>query len=133
MQYTLYHRGTGEIVSLVDVPPEALHLQMRGRRQRVLAAIEGHYDAQTTRIVGGVPVPHQAAPVIAPWAVNAEAQRRIESRYPIWRQMNILRSGDAVGIEAMGRFIDAIRAASDVLDAMETVPADYVDDKYWPI
>lgn len=126
MKYSLYDIRSGEIVSHLTLPLEALAQNV----PEGFAAIAGHHEG---RVVDGVPRPSPRPPMILAGTIKAEAQRRIEARYPMWRQMNILRAGAAEEIEAMGRFIDAIRGASDVLDAMPTVPADYVDDKYWPI
>lgn len=63
--------------------------------------------------------------------VRAEAQRRIEAQWPLWRQMNTLRA-DTASIEAMGAEIDAIRAASNALEASSPIPADFTSDKHWP-
>jgi len=60
--------------------------------------------------------------------IKSEAGRRIEARYPLWKQINIMRSGD--GLAAMTAFIDAVRSASNALEA--TLPSDYQADKHWP-
>lgn len=60
--------------------------------------------------------------------VKAEAGRRIEASYPLWKQLTIMRSGD--GLAAMATFIDAVRAASNALEA--TLPTDYQADAHWP-
>lgn len=62
--------------------------------------------------------------------IKAEAQRRIEARYPMWKQMNIHREGGAA-LEAMSAFIDAIRSRSNKLEAMTPVPPDLTDDRWW--
>lgn len=51
-------------------------------------------------------------------AVKREAQRRIESISPLWRQLNDLRA-EELDAEARHRFdrIDEIRAASDAIEA----------------
>lgn len=71
--------------------------------------------------------------LITPSLVKQEAQRRIEEAYPLWRQVNIMRDGDTAQIEAMGKGIDAIRAASNKIEEMQPIPHDYQAAKYWPI
>ncbi len=124
MKYSLYDIQSGEIVSHLTLPPATLAQNV----PEGFATIAGHHEG---RVVDGSPEPF-SRPMILAGSIKAEAQRRIEARYPTWRQMNILRAGNEDEIEAMGRFIDAIRAASDVLDAMEAVPGNYADDHHWP-
>jgi len=63
--------------------------------------------------------------------VRDEAERRITARWPLWRQVNVMREGGAA-LTAMASEIDAIRAASNVLERSEPIPADYADDRHWP-
>lgn len=62
--------------------------------------------------------------------VRGEAARRIEQRYPVHKQLNILRANSAGEQVAMGRWIDAIRAASNAMEP--SPPDDYADDRHWP-
>lgn len=64
-------------------------------------------------------------------AVKGEAARRIEERYPLWKQLNITRSG-GTDLEAMTAFIDAVRAASNSLEAAKPIPHDFISPNYWP-
>ena len=41
------------------------------------------------------------------------ARARIAEMYPLWEQLNVLRSGDRGQIDRMGRFIDRVRAWSN--------------------
>jgi hypothetical protein len=66
---------------------------------------------------------------ILPEHVKAEAARRIEARYPVWRQVNVLREG---GADEMGVFIDQVRAASNALEARKPIPPDFRNDRHWP-
>jgi hypothetical protein len=38
-----------------------------------------------------------------------QAESHILQHYPLWQQLNILRSGDQIAIQTMGTFIDACR------------------------
>jgi hypothetical protein len=83
-------------------------------------------------------------------AVKAEARRRILDRFPDWRQANMTARGieltlarvgrewtegeqqEADAIQAAWDWVKAIRSASDVVEAMAPIPADFRDDKHWP-
>lgn len=60
--------------------------------------------------------------------VKREARRRILSFAPDWKQLNAIREGDS---ELFAK-LDAIRAASDAIEAMDPIPDDYNDDERWP-
>ena len=79
---------------------------------------------------GGVIGPYVAPPVVPPTAddVRAEANRRIEAVYPLYKQLNIVRTGNGA-LATMSAFIDAIRVASNAMEA--SPPADYRDDSHW--
>ena len=65
--------------------------------------------------------------------VKQEAERRITARdaYPIYKQLNIGRKRGAE-FDAMSKFIDDVRDASDRIEAMKPIPPDFRNDKYWP-
>lgn len=100
--------------------------------------MEGAYlpDAFMVRVgkKGPAAVAHPIAPPPAPTAasVAVEAARRIEERYPLWRQLNLVRAGDGTDLEAMSSFIDAVRGRSNEIEAMTPIPADFADDQWWP-
>lgn len=80
--------------------------------------------------------------------VKQEAGRRILAIAPEWKQRNMLarsaqflRIGEAnltqeqrdevLAIELIWETIQMIRAKSDLIEAMDPIPPDYTDDKYW--
>ena len=80
--------------------------------------------------------------------IKAEANRRILSLCPQWKQDNMNRRATLLlergrvnwSVEELaewnsyveiGNQIDAIRQASDILEAMSPIPSDYQDDSYW--
>lgn len=83
-------------------------------------------------------------------AVKLEARNRILARYPEWKQANMtargvelvnLRAGrawtveeqaEADALQAAWDWVKAVRSASDVIEAMTPIPADFRDAKYWP-
>jgi hypothetical protein len=62
--------------------------------------------------------------------VRAEANRRIEAVYPLWKQSNLLRQGGQA-LDDMGDFIDAVRARSNAIEALNTIPADFAAEHHW--
>ena len=82
-------------------------------------------------------------------AVKAEANRRITSLCPEWKQRNLLAQAAQLTLkgksnwtaedqaawdagDALWKQIEAIRAKSDLIEAMTPVPADFNEDKHWP-
>lgn len=61
--------------------------------------------------------------------VRAEAARRIEARYPVYKQLNLIRDGGPA-LADMSSYIDAVRAASNALEA--SLPIDFASDAHWP-
>jgi hypothetical protein len=80
--------------------------------------------------------------------VKAEAQRRIVAFVPEWKQRSLIAQAAILaekgranwtadelaawnaGSAVWGR-VAVLRAASDALEAMDPIPADYTDDSYW--
>lgn len=83
-------------------------------------------------------------------AVKDEARRRILDRYPDWKQANMTARGveltlarigrewtgeeeaDAIALQAAWDWIKSVRSASDVIEVMSPIPADFRDAKHWP-
>ena len=95
-------------------------------------------------------VPDWSLPQLIPTAdmVKQEASRRILAIAPDYRQRNLLarsvellRIGEAnltpeqrdevLAMELIWETIQMIRARSDAVEAMQPIPPDYTDDKYW--
>lgn len=95
-------------------------------------------------------VPDWTAPQLIPTVdmVKQEAGRRILAIAPDYQQRNmlartaqLLRIGEAnltqsqrdevLAIELVWETIQMIRARSDAIEAMQPIPPDYTDDKYW--
>jgi hypothetical protein len=81
-------------------------------------------------------------------AVKAEAQRRIISIIPEWKQRNLTARAAELAIKGVANWtaeetleyeegqaiwnsIKVVRAASDALEAMNPIPDDYANDSYW--
>jgi len=89
-----------------------------------------------------------AAPSVTIDAIKAEAKRRILGIAPEWKQRNMLaraaellrigepnwtpsQQAEVAAMDAAWADIEAIRAKSDAIEAMQPIPLDYTDDKYW--
>lgn len=81
--------------------------------------------------------------------VKAEAHRRIVAICPEWKQRNLTAQATLLAEKGRANWtaeeadrwdagatlwaqISAIRVASDALEAMTPIPADFADDSYWP-
>lgn len=126
MKATIYQKSSGQVVQLVEMPEDSVRLQTRGRAD--LAHLAGWWPSDEYRIERGQPV--KIGPTLPFSAqVRDEASRRINSLYPTWKQLNILRTGKIDEVLTMGKYIDAVRTASN---RMNPAPHDYTDDKHWP-
>lgn len=96
------------------------------------AWISGLWPDDRFAVVDGKAVPHVAerSHQTMTWLVKQHAQTLIVQRYPLWKQANIDRDGGKPQSE-MVAFIDAIRAASNRIEAMDPIPADYTNSIYW--
>jgi hypothetical protein len=129
VKYTVYDHQTGVIAKIVDYPEEHALLALDGEHQ---AMIEGEFAAADFLIIGGFVVPKEpVAPIITPEQVKAQAWGRIMARYPDWKQLNLMREG-GLALDTMSAFIDAVRAASNALEALNSIPIDFADDTHWP-
>lgn len=76
--------------------------------------------------------PPPPPPVFAePADVKAEAARRIESVLPMWMVARAVSGGGPIPAEASAQ-AEAIRKASNDIEAMRPIPFDFDNDKWWP-
>lgn len=118
MKYTVVSKLTGQPLRHENVPREARHLIPLAEGEKLR---NGHLKPKAIR------------PAVTTSDVKAEAERRITERFPLWRQMNILRDGDAVQAAQMAEVIDTIRADSNRIEALRRIPADFRHDKHWSL
>jgi len=128
--YSIYRLSDGIIVRSMRVP-DAVHAGPPALEPGE-GWIEGVYDWRAVRVIDGAPVAYTPEPpAVTANQVRAEAARRIEAAWPLWRQMNTMRAGGD-DYAAMGAQIDVIRSASDALEIMDPIPQDYRSDDWWP-
>lgn len=79
------------------------------------------------------------------YLVKAEAENRILSKYPLWKQSNMLaeklilmnksrtaeEEQQLADIEEGFAFINNIRQCSGVIESMDPIPENYRSDEYW--
>ncbi len=118
MKYTVVSKVTGQVLRHENVPREARHLIVLSEDEKLC---NGHLKPKADRRV------------VTSSDVKAEAERRITERFPLWRQMNILRDGDAAQAAQMADVIDTIRADSNRIEALRRIPADFRNDKHWSL
>lgn len=127
--FSVVDLDTGRILRVGSAPARDLAAQAKGAREKVVAGLlDTAKRVDLEALAQGKLVLTDRPVRIRPEQVRAEAERRILERYPIWKQMNLIRVGDA----AMGAYIDAVRAASNELEAADPIPADFRDDRHWP-
>ncbi len=87
-------------------------------------------DLRAFLVAGGL-ITAWIPPAVTPAQVKAEARRRILHRYPLWKQINLMRSGGEAA-EAAFAWIDTMRATATRLENQDPIPEDFVDDRFWP-
>jgi len=84
-------------------------------------------------------------PVELKYLVKAEAENRILSKYPLWKQNNMLadkltllnktrtaeEEQQLADIDSGFTFINNIRQCSAVIELMDPIPENYRSDEYW--
>ena len=93
----------------------------------------------------------RSTPPITAMQVKLECRNRILARFPDWKQTNMLaravelqniwrlvgtwadsEAAEAAALDAAWAWVRATRAASDVIEALSPIPADYAHDVRWP-
>ena len=96
-------------------------------------------------------IAQQDAPPLSAAHVKAEAARRITALFPDWKQRNMVARGlellnarmsdkgwtaaeatEAAEMQAAWDWIKSVRAASEAIERLATVPVDYAEDQRWP-
>lgn len=132
----------GLVVNVIEVDPQNIPDWAADWPEAGNAGPGSTYDGQTFT------APVEVGTVTAE-DVKAEAMRRILAVAPEWKQRNLTaqaailaKIGEAnwtteqaaawAAGEAVWSAVAAIRAASDVIEALDPIPQDYADDARWP-
>lgn len=127
IEYTRYSLATGRAVTLGEVLLESFAVV---RIDPCEALARGHWPAEEYRFADGVPILDPIVPVITAQMVKDEARRRIIEVYDLGKQATLTRLGGEKA-DTMFAFIDAVRDASNRVEAMDPIPPDYADNKWW--
>lgn len=129
--FAIYEAETGKVLRVG---------KSTNRRQRVLerrnlkageAIYNGEIDPGTHYFFGGVPADKpEETPTITRAAVKAHTARVLS--YSDWYVTRKVETG-AVIPARIRAYRKAVRAASNKIEAMKPIPADYRDPKYWPV
>jgi hypothetical protein len=128
--YAVYETETGKVLSAGKGSNPAIIDLTRGNLADGQSLFEGEIDPNTTYLPGGVPTPKPAeVKVVTPLEVKAMAGRLLS--YTDWVVVKALDTGEPAD-PAITAKRQAIRDASNALEAMSPIPVDFTDPKYWP-
>jgi hypothetical protein len=128
-----------ENASYIDAAKTAVRAKKRGRVVHI-PCDPGNMD-YVELMASGTKVTGYTAPAPTKDDVIEEAKRRIEARYPreeredaLMQAVVLLASGQQLpaGLKAAIAWVRAVRQAAKKLIARKPIPADYVEDSYWP-
>lgn len=128
--YAIYETETGKVVSFgKGSNPAIIELTRQGLKPGQ-SLYEGEIDPNVTYLPGGVPAPKPAeARLVDPAEVKSHAGRLL--RPTDWVVVRAFDTGEPAD-EAIIAKRQAIREASNALEAMSPIPPDFTDPKYWP-
>jgi hypothetical protein len=128
--YTVYETATGKVLAAGRSTNPAIVALARNGLGEGQSLYEGPIDPKTTYLPGGLPTPKPIEiRVVSPLEVKAHAGRLLS--YSDWVVVRAMDTGEAAD-PAIIATRQAIRDASNALEAMEPIPADFTDPKYWP-
>lgn len=129
--FAIYEAETGKVLRVG---------KSTNRRQRVLerrnlkpgeAIYNGEIDPRAQYLPGGVPADKpEETPVITRKQVGEHMSRILS--YSDGYVMRRADTGEAIPADVQA-YRTAVREAAKALKAMEPIPADYRDQKYWPV
>lgn len=126
--YAVYEAATGKVLQVgSSTNPGILEMVGKGEGE---AVYEGRINPKTTFLPGGVPTPKpEELPVVTTLEVKAHAGRLLS--YTDWVVVKAMDTGEPADPAIIAKR-QAIRAASDALEAMSPIPVDFTNPKYWP-
>lgn len=128
--YAVYETDTGKVVAAGKSTNEAIIELARSNLTPGQSLYVGEIDPNTTFLPGGFPTPKPAeVRVVTPLEVKAHAGRLLS--YTDWVVVKALDTGEPADPAILAKR-QAIRDASNAIEAMEPIPADFTDPKYWP-
>jgi hypothetical protein len=141
MKYRASARGFFDSDLHRTIPEDAVTVPARRYAALLAGQAEGHEIVADARgrpqLRSLQPQTVEAAMAACVHAIRQEAARRIDQRFPVWKQLNALRENRDPGFHE----IDAIRAASNLIEGQMrelTDPAKVaafpvIDNPLWPV
>lgn len=130
VDYAKYYTATGQILGVWSSTNERAVALATSRLKEGEALHIGQVDAATQYLPGGILTPKpEEPPAIVAADVKAWAGRILS--YTDW--VDIRSINGAPADPSMLAYRQAVRDASNVIEAMSPIPADYRDPKYWPV
>jgi hypothetical protein len=128
--YAIYETDTGKVLSVGRSSNRRVIVLARKALAEGQSLYVGEIDPNTTFLPGGVPTPKpEEVRVVTPLEVKAHAGRLLS--YTDWVVVKALDTGKPADPAILAKR-QAIRDASNALEAMDPIPADFIDPKYWP-
>jgi hypothetical protein len=127
--FAVYDSATGNVLRMGRSSNErVLEVQALAEGE---ALYVGEIDPETTYLPQGIPTPKSPeAAVVTDLEVKALAGRLLS--YTDWYVTRQQEGGAAIPAEVLA-YRQAVREASNAIEAMDPIPADFRDPKYWPV
>lgn len=128
--YAVYETETGKVVSAGKSTNRRVLVLARKALSDGQSLYVGEIDPKTTYLPGGIPAQKPVeVRIVTPSEVKAFAGRLLS--YTDWVVVKALDTGEPADPAIIDKRA-AIRAASDVIEAMDPIPVDFTNPKYWP-
>lgn len=128
--YAIYETETGKIVSAGKSSNRRILVLARNTLVDGQSLYVGEIDPKTTFLPDGVPTPKpEEVRIVTALEVKTHAGRLLS--YTDWVVVKALDTGEPADPTIIAKR-QAIRAASNALEAMDRIPVDFTNPKYWP-
>ena len=128
--FAVYRVADGTVLRAGKSTSPAIIEVTRAALREGEALFEGEIDPATTFLPGGLPTPKPTSNrIVTDLEVKAHAGRLLS--YTDWVVVRAVDTGEPADPNILARR-QAIRNASDALEAMDPIPSDFTDPMYWP-
>ena len=128
--YAIYEAATGKVIAKGGSTDEAIIGLAQAGLLGGQALYVGDIDPNTMFLPGGFPAPlPEASNSVVARDVKAHAGRILS--YSDWVDIRSI-NGPAADPEMLA-YRQAVRDASNEIEAMDPIPSDFRDPKYWPV
>lgn len=129
--YAIYETATGKVVGMGRSTNLAIVKLARDRLMAGQSLYEGTIDPNTTHLPNGRPSAKPATVrVVTAGEVKDHAGRLL--RYTDWYVTRMQETAQAIPAGVLA-YRQAVRDASDTIEAMDPIPENFIDAQYWPV